>query len=139
MAVAIINDNNEIKINTKWSKWDDCYLTSSPDYPDVLGVGETEKESIECFNELLMYHLEAEKKGKIAKPKRGRPRKNNVRLSANISAEIKGLLDLLAVEKDKNVGLVVEDLVKYYATHNPEATYYLLDSEYQTFLETLRQ
>lgn len=129
----------DLTVTTKWSKWDDCFITACKEY-NSMGVGETEEESVECFYELVGYEIDAEKRGKLAsRPKKiGRPKKDNEKLAVNVSRKVKFLLGLMAEERNTNIGQVVNDLVIAYAKEHPEETYNIVNPDYQEFLESMR-
>lgn len=53
-----------------WSDNDDCYICESDDYPDVIGIGDTEEESIRIYSELLEDYLIDEREGRLIKIKK---------------------------------------------------------------------
>jgi len=69
-----------------FDKKDEAFIVESQEILNVIGCGDTEKEAIEEFTTHLNRFEEMKKAGKV-KPinKSGRPQKNNVRLSCNIS------------------------------------------------------
>lgn len=106
-------------IKTTWSDDDNCYLTKSAEY-DIIGIGKTEDESVGIFYELLEDHFQAEKEDRIIKHKAGRPRKNNVKLSANVKFDTKVFLEVEAVEQNKNIGAIIDEIVEFYIQYNPD-------------------
>ena len=44
-------------LKIRWGDNDDCYICESDDYPDVIGIGDTEEESIRIYSELLEDYL----------------------------------------------------------------------------------
>lgn len=75
-----------------FDKEDEAFIVESQEVLNVIGCGDTEKEAIEEFTTHLNRFEEMKKAGKV-KPIKGRPQKNNVRLSCNISDVSKKFID----------------------------------------------
>jgi hypothetical protein len=110
-----LNLNNDIQLAVYWSDEDSCYLAKSSDYLRVTGIGETREEAVKIFYELLKDWLNP---NRPIKNKGGRPSKNNVRLSCNLSKDIKAYIDFMSTEKGVNQGTFLEEMVKFYQFNN---------------------
>lgn len=115
MAVALNKLNNYKDYNVFWSNDDDCFICQGIEYQDIIGIGETEKESIQVYYELLEVYL---KDKKLIKNKGGRPKKSNSKLVYNVPTEIKAFIELEALRNNVNQGIIVEKIVNFYKETN---------------------
>ena len=112
---------NNLNLKIYWSDEDESYICECDEYPTVGGVGETKKEAEKIFYELLEGHKIAEKEGRLLKNKGGRPKKNNVRLSYNVPADVKAFIELEALKEGLNQGALIERMVSFYKSSLKEA------------------
>jgi predicted RNase H-like HicB family nuclease len=102
-------------LNIYWSDEDNCYICTSNLYPDIIGIGDSEKEARQVYYELLEDYLKEHKPGKN---KGGRPKKANAKLTYNVSVEVKAFIELEALREDINQGAVIEKIVNFYKEAN---------------------
>ena len=119
MAVPLNKLNNNYKeCDVFWSEEDDCFICKGIEYPDVIGIGETENEAIQTYYEILDDYIKAKKEDKLIKNKGGRPRKTNSKLVYNVPFEIKAFIELEAARNDVKQGVIVEKIVNFYKEAN---------------------
>jgi len=118
MALPANKLNNKPEYKVFWSDNDNCFLCKSIEYPDIIGIGDTEKEAIKIYYELLDEYLKELHADNIIKNKGGRPKKQNAKLVYNVPVEIKAFIELEAVRNDVNQGVIVERIVKFYQDAN---------------------
>lgn len=111
---------HDLKLKTAYEDESGCYVTRSAIFEDVIGAGETPEESEKVFYELLEDWLEDEKKQPAPKRKKGRPRKNNSKLTININYKTRAFLGLVAQSEDQTISKIIEDLAEFYAKSHPE-------------------
>ncbi len=99
----------------RWDMEDECYVVSSPVMDIVLGVGDTEAEAWQIFNEILEETYQCYLEGRLANhPKPGRPAKHKVRIHAEISPDIKEAIQAMAKRIGISQGEVLEYLHAFY-------------------------
>jgi len=114
------NKLNEQEYYLFFSETDNCFICKSNEFPDVIGVGETEEEAVQIYYKILEEYLKNLKNNKLVKNKGGRPKKANTKLVYNVPFEIKAFIELEAVRNDVNQGVIVEKIVKFYQDANKE-------------------
>jgi predicted RNase H-like HicB family nuclease len=111
-----------------WSNEDDCFVCESNDYPDIIGIGETESEALQTYYELLEEYLKDLKKGKVIKNKIDRPKKSNSKITYNVSTNIKAFIELESLRNNVNQGVILEKIVNFYQeAHKEELSRYYED------------
>lgn len=111
--MALRKDDINISLNISWSEEDQGYVVKSKQYPNILGVATTKEEAITIFYDHLEAWQDYERQNKTTK-KAGRPKKNNTRLDINIKKETKIDLELLGLEKNINLGSLIDEMVVFY-------------------------
>lgn len=115
----MVQQNLELKVFYDEATGD--WIAKSEAYDRVVGVGDTKKEAEKIFYELLEDWLELETKNiVIPKGSRGRPKKNNSKLTVNIDYRARAFLGLMAKDNNVNIGKALEEVVEFYAKAHPE-------------------
>ncbi len=96
----------------RYDETEQCYIVESPLFDRVIGVGETESEAKQIFDELLDETYVAYLEGKlVGYDKRGRPSKGNVEFHALVKPEVKAQIS----QRAKALGVSQGDVIAYLA------------------------
>ncbi|MBP9811140.1 hypothetical protein KBF38_22740 [bacterium] len=96
----------------RYDETEQCYIVESPLFDRVIGVGETESEAKQIFDELLDETYVAYLEGKlVGYDKRGRPSKGNVEFHAQVKPEVKAQIS----QRAKALGVSQGDVIAYLA------------------------
>ena len=99
---------------TYWSGEDDCYVTRSPLFDRVAGVGETRDEARTVFEELLDIAFAELEKDNVVGYKKGRPSKGYVNIHCQVPEETKEELSLLGEKFGISQGEVITYLMGFH-------------------------
>lgn len=101
-----------------WSDEDESYVVESSLFETIAGVGDTEVEAMQCFENLLSDAYEAFHKGRVPKDKSGRPSKETVALNTDVKPATKIAIHDLAQNIGCSQGEVIDYLSLYYEKMN---------------------
>jgi|LakMenEpi03Aug12_release.lakeMendotaPanAssembly.Ray.scaffolds.fasta_scaffold167775_3 predicted RNase H-like HicB family nuclease len=79
-----------------WSPDDEAFVVESSLFDSLAGVGDTEEEAMQSFEDLLSDAFEAFHQGRVPKDKAGRPSKNTLPLNTDVKPETKEYIASLA-------------------------------------------
>lgn len=98
---------------TYWSNEDDSYVTRSPLFDRVAGVGETKDEARSVFEEVLDTAFEELEKDNVVGYKKGRPAKGYVNIHCQVPEEVKDKLNRLGEKLGISQGEVITYLMGF--------------------------
>lgn len=104
---------------TYWSNEDDAYVTQSPLFERVAGVGETRDEARTVFEELLDIAYAELEKDNLVGYKKGRPAKGYVNIHCQVPEEVKNELSALGEKFGISQGEVITYLMGFYEYKSP--------------------
>jgi len=107
---------------TYWSNEDDAYITQSPLFERVAGVGETKVEARNVFEELLDTAFAELEKDNVVGYKKGRPAKGYVNIHCQVPEEVKNELSSLGEKLGISQGEVIRYLLGFYQYKTPAQT-----------------
>lgn len=100
---------------TYWSDDNGCFVTESPLFDRIAGIGETSEESLQMFVDMLDDTYNDVVNGRMrGVTKRGRPMKEGVRLNASIRPSVKESLEEVSKEFDISLGDAIAVAVGHY-------------------------
>lgn len=99
---------------TYWSGEDDCYVTRSPLFDRIAGVGETRDEARNVFEELLDTAFSELEKDNVLGYRKGRPAKGYVNIHCQVPEEVRDELNLLGEKFGISQGEVITYLMGFH-------------------------
>jgi hypothetical protein len=103
-----------------WSEEDEAFVVETPLFPRTAGVGDSEKEARQHFEEMLTDVYDHYANGNVlGYNKAGRPAKGGISLHASVRPDTKVEIDRLAKALNISQGEVI-DFAIFAATHTAE-------------------
>lgn len=97
-----------------WSPDDEAFVVESSLFESLAGVGDTEEEAMQSFEDLLSDAFEAFHQGRVPRDKAGRPSKNTVPLNTDVKPETKEYIASLANAYGCSQGEAIDFVVLFH-------------------------